>query len=153
MTSSKFYLTTILIAFISYNGLAQTPENQKQIEQEKTQVENKYNELIAHADAARDNKDWYKAKTKYQEASGIKPKEIYPLDQIELINDQMRAESEIEVEAVYQKIIAVANKKLEAGDYYKARALFERALSIKPSDPIPVQKIKEIDRLLEKAKK
>jgi len=153
MHTFKFFLTAIIIALNSSTCIAQTPKEHEQFELEKTQVENKYNELIALADAARDNKDWYRAKTKYQEASGIKPKEKYPLDQIELINDQMRAESEIEVEAAYQKIIAVANKKLEAGDYYKARALFERALSIKPSDPIPVQKIKEIDRLLEKAKK
>ncbi|MEX1001251.1 MAG: hypothetical protein WDZ35_03970 [Crocinitomicaceae bacterium] len=107
-----------------------------------------YEAAISKANSLFNEGKWKEAKTAYEKALTIKPAEQHPKDQIELCNQKMQAESVGEEEEQYQKILTVAQKKLDQQDYEKALELYERAKGIRPGDPIPQQRIDEINQLL-----
>jgi len=110
--------------------------------------EEKYKAALAKADKLFDSKDYLEAKAAYEEALDIKPAEQYPKDQINLCNDNLKNESDSEIEKQYQKILTVAQKKFDEENYEKALELYNRAKDMKPSDPLPQNKIDEINQLL-----
>jgi hypothetical protein len=120
--------------------LAANKENQKK--------EEEYKAALAKADAARDAKQWDNAKDLYKKANTIKPEDKYPQDQINWINNQMKQETEAQLQEAYQKLINVADTKFSAKDYQEARNLYTRATSMRPDDSYPKNKIAEIDKIL-----
>lgn len=110
--------------------------------------EQKYKEAIEKADGLFNSEDFLAAKSAYEDALDIKSSEQYPKDQIALINDKLKGESENEIEKQYQKILSVAQKKFDEENYDKALELYNRAKDMKPSDPLPQNKIDEINQLL-----
>ena len=62
-------------------------EAAKKAEEERKQreLDERYNAAIAEADKAFEKEKWEEAKTKYTEASGVKPPRAYPKDQLALI--------------------------------------------------------------------
>lgn len=110
-----------------------------------------YDKLITEADALMKPGTWQDAKIKYEQALKIK-EESYPKDQISKAIEMMKKESEGEIEAQYQKILTVAQKKMDAEDYKKALELYNRAIGMRPSDPKPQQKIDEINQILNNKK-
>ena len=110
--------------------------------------EAEYQAAIDKADKLFNEKNWKEAKSAYENALTIIPSKQYPKDQIKACNDKMQAESVDEEEEQYQKILTVAQKKFDEKDYERALELYERAKSIRPSDPVPQQRIDEINQLL-----
>lgn len=109
-----------------------------------------YQAVISQADNLFDAGDYMEAKKTYEEALGIKPTEQYPKDQITKAEEFMRQETLNEEEAAYQKMLAAAQKKFDAKEYDKALDLYLRAKTTKPSDPLPQQRIDEINQILTK---
>lgn len=99
---------------------------------------------IKLAEAAKDSNEFKKAIAYYEE--------IAPLsycDEIELAIVACKMKSaEVEIEDQYQKLLSTADGYFDAGSYLRAKALYERALSIKPKDPYPKERIQEIDQIL-----
>ena len=108
----------------------------------------KYNDFIVKADAARDAKEWMKAKQFYRDANMVDGSASYPQEQLDWINDQMKKETEDEFKQQYDKLIAAADDQFNTKNYEKSKELFLRAKNMNPEDGYPDQKIAEIDRTL-----
>lgn len=122
------------------------------------ELDAQYQEAIAAADEAFGKEDWETAVTKYNQASGLKPAEKYPKDQLALIVVR-KAEAEArkreeELTAQYQRVLEEADGAFGREDLTAAKAKYQEAGNLKPQERYPKDRIAEVDRLLaEKAKK
>src|SRR5690606_17831232 len=106
----------------------------------------KYNAAIAAADNALNAKNYDEAKSKYNEALGVKPNEQYPqnkLNEIEAIladlaNKKAAEEAammaEKEKDEKYNSIIALADKAFNEQSYETAKTKYNEALAVKPNE-------------------
>ncbi len=120
----------------------------------------KYAAAISKADAAFTTKNYAGAKTLYTEASGIKPTEQYPKDKIKEIDklladiatkdaaEKDRLAKEKELNEKYLAALAKGDKALTAKTYEVAKSAYNEALSLKPNEQLPKDKIAAIDKLL-----
>ena len=126
-------------------------ESKLNAEELAKQKEEAYIAQLAKADQLFDTQDYLEAINEYKAALEMKPGEQYPQDKILSAENFLKQESENEIEAAYQKILTTAQKKMDEGDYEKALDLYLRAKNTKPSDPLPQQRIDEINQILQKA--
>ncbi len=113
------------------------------------QLEENYKAAIAKGDKALAAKDYSSAKTGYTDALGLKPNEQYPKDKLAELEALMAKElAEKQLEERYKAAIAKADGAFGTKDYSNAKAAYNEALGIKPSEKYPVDKIAEIDKLL-----
>lgn len=135
----------------------------KRLEEEakkKQELEAKYAALIQKADGEYDGKKLTEALKDYQDALVLKPGEQHPTERIAAINSQLdsdaraKAEAErlerekAEKEKQYADAIARADKAFSADQLNDARTGYTDALSIKPGEKHPSDRIAEIDRIL-----
>ncbi len=126
------------------------PEKIKQIEAlllagvEKDRL---YLEAITEADNARDAKAYTIALQKYADASAIKPNKDYPKEQIALI--QAMLDSQLEKENAYDQAIATANQNFDSQKWQEALSFYNKALSVKPTEVYPQDRIQEIEKILQ----
>ena len=109
----------------------------------------KYDDLISRANSLRDTKSWLEAKKLYQEANLIDALPTYPQEQIDFINNKMKEETESEFQEQYKKLITAADNQFELKTYEKSKELYVRARKMNPEDQYPIQRISEIDRILQ----
>ena len=120
----------------------------KMFRDQKT-VEDTYKLSIANADKLFAQKSYEPAKTAYIQASGYKPDENYPRDQVSRIDAIL-----YEIEAVktrgeqYKVLIASADKLLLEKSYEQARSSYQKALDLNSKEFYPKSKMAEIDRIL-----
>jgi len=108
-----------------------------------------YNTAINVANKHVGDKQYKEAKDKYQEALQYLPDSDYPKRQIEKLDELLlQASSERQKEELYASAVKEAEAMFLIKDYSGARATFVKASGIKPSEPLPVRRIKEIDKLL-----
>jgi len=105
-----------------------------------------YSEAIQLADQNRDQENWEIALGKYQEASGIKPEEKYPKDQIAMINQKLRELAD--QQAAYNSAIAKADQAFKAQQWQASLGSYQNALEIKPNEVYPQTQIDEINKIL-----
>lgn len=118
-----------------------------------------YQAAIAAADAAFQAKDYELAKTKYNEALEVKPKEPWPTGQLAAIaralaEQAAQAEADKlarEQDAKYQALIDKGEDLFAKGAYADAKAPFQQALEVKPEEALPKERIVEIDAKLAEA--
>ncbi len=123
------------------------------------ELDEKYNALIADADAALGGSDYENAKSKYQEALGVKPDEQYPKDKIAEVDgliaaaadqaekDRLAAEAAA-LQEKYDAIIKEADGLLGSAEYDNAKVKYNEALAVKPTEQYPKDKLTEIDGLI-----
>ena len=120
-------------------------------EMSEKELTQKYNAAIGRADAAFGTKDYSTAKTEYNNALGFKPAEKYPKDKIDEINKILGdLASEKEKNEKYQAAIARGDLAFDAKTYEAAKGNYNEALSYKPNEQYPKDKITEIDAILAK---
>ncbi len=134
--------------------MAQQSENV----QKKAQGDAKYNSLITQANAAYSASNFRTAKQLYEEAALVKPNEAYPKQRIEQIKPllQEREQAKLEKEKAtreYNLAISRADRLLQEKKYEEAKQQYLAASVIKPGQSYPMQKIEEIDREAEKARR
>lgn len=116
------------------------------------ELEKQYKDLIAKADNFFTQKNYVSAKSNYASASALKSSEKYPKDKIseidKILADIEAQKSAQEKEKQYQDAIAKADKSFGGKDYTSAKASYNEALGIKPSEQYPKSKLAEIDKLL-----
>lgn len=121
------------------------------------ELDEKYKGAIARADASFGSKDYTSAKSAYTEALGYKPAEKYPKDKIaecdRLAAELAKGAKDKELNDRYNAAIAKADASFNASEYNTAKVAYNDALSIKPAERYPKDKIAEIDRLLAEAAK
>lgn len=126
----------------------------------KKELDDKYDALIAKADKSYDGKKYAEALNDYKDALGLKPDEQHPKDRIAEINGQLdaaakeKAEKErlereaAEKEKRYKDLIATADRAFTAKDYPTARTGYTDALSVKPEEAHPKERLADIERIL-----
>ncbi|GAP42705.1 protein containing tetratricopeptide repeat [Lentimicrobium saccharophilum] len=102
----------------------------------------KYQTLIASADRLFQAGDYETALTAYQQASGIMSSEEYPKTRIAEINGILQQQKELEEN--YNDAITRGDALILEKKYEEARAIFQQAATLKPTETYPKQKIEEI---------
>ncbi len=119
------------------------------LNQQKELQEN-YNKAVADADKSFSEKKYSAALTSYQSASGLKPDETYPKSKIAEINTILGQQKAMQES--YDKAIASADKELAERKYPEAITGYQSALSIKPGETYPQEKITEINGIIARQK-
>jgi hypothetical protein len=129
-------------------------------ERKKKELNDKYDALIAKADKSFDGKKFAEALNDYKDALQLKPDEQHPKDRIAEINGQLdaaakeKAEKErlareaADKEQRYKDLVASADRAFTAKDYPTARTAYTDALSVKPEEAHPKERLADIERLL-----
>ena len=122
------------------------------LQAEKLKLDNDYKAAIARADKAYAAKSYEVAKTEYQAALSIKPKEIYPSDLVKKIDAELsrlaalesenaKKEAELKKQKEYEGLIAVANEDFGKKDWNTAIANYKLTLGLKPNESYPKTQI------------
>ncbi len=116
-----------------------------------------FNAIIAQADGEFAAKKYQEAIKKYNEALGVIPNEAYPKNKIKEINDvlakledkkQNSLLAQKALDEKYNKLITSGDAAFSTKDYGTAKTKFRGALSIKPTESYPKNKIDEINKIL-----
>ncbi|MCD4680889.1 MAG: hypothetical protein K8S00_10930, partial [Bacteroidales bacterium] len=108
--------------------------------------EEAYVEAISMGDKSFKSKDYLQAKDFYLKATEFKPDQSYTKEKLREIEQILAAERS--QQESYDNAIANADKLFVAKDYKKARPEYESALTFKPKETYPNEKIEEIDKII-----
>jgi tetratricopeptide (TPR) repeat protein len=125
--------------------------------QAQQNIDDRFNQAMAKASVAYTQKDMVQAKQFYAEALSLKPAEVLPKTRIQEI-DVVLAKKEAEKRALaeenkrkadfendYQLLINQADEQFKVKKFDEARQLYAKALTLKPADPYPAQRVKTIE--------
>ncbi|MFT5876825.1 MAG: hypothetical protein ACI8SA_000678, partial [Dokdonia sp.] len=112
----------------------------------ESDLQAKYDGLIIAADALMVDKSYVQAKAEYEKAFVLKSGELYPKNQIELINSTLAKEEDIDIE--YANLMADAAKNKTSSKWKLAKSNYQAALVLKPNTQEPKAGIAEIDAML-----
>ena len=129
----------------------------EKLEEEKSTLQYQYKALLEEADQFFGREEYTSAIGKYQGALDLKPAESYPKNQlkrIEVLLEQQAREAEKlkELNRLYGEEIKLGDKFLKEEQFSVARHHFNSALSMKPDEEYPKQKLEEIEKLVEALK-
>ncbi|MGA2823246.1 MAG: hypothetical protein ABSE72_06930 [Bacteroidales bacterium] len=105
-----------------------------------------YNKSIASADKLFDDASYEPSKSEYQNASKIKPEEIYPLNRIKEIDLILARLKNAKEE--YNRLVNLADSFYMAKKYINAKANYQQALKVKPNESYPKEMISKADNLI-----
>jgi tetratricopeptide (TPR) repeat protein len=101
--------------------------------------------LIKEADQLMMQKNYTDARNSYNRALSIKPNDNYTNQQVNLINDLLKKQM---ADEQYNIIIAQADNSFKQLLYNEALKSYQEALSVKPNESYPKNKLKEINEIL-----
>jgi tetratricopeptide (TPR) repeat protein len=108
-----------------------------------------YNTAINDANKFVTDKRYQEAKDKYQEALKYLPGSEYPQAQIKKLDDLLaQAEANRQKDELYASSVKEGEALFKNKEYSGARLSFVKASELKPAEPLPASRIKEIDKLL-----
>lgn len=113
-----------------------------------------YQAVIKEADALYLNQKKYEAAlAKYEEASGLKPSELYPIKRIEEIDALLKAQREQNLEnqqadSEYYNLIKAADALRDQKNYPQSLAKYKEALS-KKDEQYPKDEISKLEKIIE----
>jgi epidermal growth factor receptor substrate 15 len=119
--------------------------NASRSEQDKL---NRFNALIKDADALFSGESYLDAKAKYEEALAIFATNVYAIKQAEECERRERLRTTVDEERNYRKIVDKADLEFNSALYESAQDYYNRALTMRPTDPYPKKKLAEIDAIL-----
>lgn len=115
---------------------------------EKKGREQVYTDAIASADKFYASKDYANALKEYESASELKPRETYPQEKIAEIDEIIKEQSNLDQK--YDIAIKRGEQFLVENDFTNAKAEFEKAKNMKPSDAVPIAKLSVVTEALKK---
>ncbi len=137
---------------------AKLDELAKKAEEDKKakELDDQFNAAVAAGDAAFKTATYDAAKTKYNEALGLKPKEKYPADQLKAIDQKLaelaaKADADKkakELDEQYQAAIKAGDAAFQSAKYDEAKAKYNDALGVKPKEKYPTDQLAAIDKKL-----
>ena len=112
-------------------------------ESEAKTIDEKYQKFMDKGDDLMTHKDYLGAIKEYNNALGVKPNEREPVDKAA---EAVRLEKlkDDDTDKQYEKIITVAQTKIDAAEYVRAIELLERAKGLRPSDDRPEKMLTRI---------
>jgi len=133
----------------------------KKAEEERLakELDERYKGLLAQADAFFGTGDHASARSKYEQASGVKPQERYPKDRIVEIDALLAAQARKaeeerqrkEQEARYADLVSRADKAYDAEQWSAALNDYKDATQLKPLEAHPKARIAAIEKRLDSA--
>jgi hypothetical protein len=105
-----------------------------------------YKKSIDTADKLFDDASYEPSKSEYQNASKIKPDEIYPINRIKEIDLIMATLKNAKEE--YNRLVDLADSFYVAKKYINAKANYQQALKVKPNESYPKEMISKADNLI-----
>ena len=105
-----------------------------------------YLDKIAEGDKALESKEYENAKTAYTAAVSIKPAETYPATKISEVDGVLAILAK--AEEGYKAAIAKGDAAIVSVDYEMAKAAFNEALTYKPDEKYPKDKLDEIGTIV-----
>jgi cytochrome c-type biogenesis protein CcmH/NrfG len=114
---------------------------------QRKDLDKNYQKSIRKADSLLAAEEFTAAQGAYKLALNLKPDETYPKTKLAEIDAHFEAQQKA-FEANYQQMVAKADSLFDAKQYMPAKEQYEFALTIKPEDPYPQQKLKDIDQEL-----
>lgn len=112
-------------------------------------LDEQYAALMADAEKIFNSKEYEKAKGKYQEAMAVKPQETLPKEQIEKINDLLNELRNVEeTNRLYAENMKTAENAFRQNKLKEARDAYQKAHDVKPAEPVPTQKIAELNAMM-----
>ncbi len=108
--------------------------------------EQAYKDAIANGDKAFSSADYAAAKTAFEEANGIKPKETYPTQKIAEIEGILAENAK--KEQAYAAAIASGDQALASSNYEAAKIEFQKAGELMPDEKYPKDKLSEIEAII-----
>jgi tetratricopeptide (TPR) repeat protein len=105
-----------------------------------------YKKSIDTADKLFDDASYEPSKSEYQNASKIKPDEIYPINRIKEIDLIMARLKNAKEE--YNRLVDLADSFYVAKKYINAKANYQQALKVKPNESYPKEMISKADNLI-----
>jgi len=109
----------------------------------------RYANTIGKGDSLLMVKAYLASKSAFENASRMKPEEVYPKNKIVEINMILyKLEQQKQQDALYSGMLAKADKLLAEKSYESARAEYVRASDLKPSESYPKEKMTKIDSIL-----
>src|SRR6185312_5403773 len=116
----------------------------------------KYDSLVKIGDANFASKTYAAAKTAYNGALHVKPSEKYPKDQLALIDKAMAADAdaakkaaaEKALQAKYDSLVKIGDDNFKTKAYTAAKAAYNGALQVKPSEQYPKDQLAAIDKAI-----
>lgn len=126
-------------------------------DRKKKELDASYQAAITAADGAFRGEKYDDAKTKYNEALGLKPDEKYPKDQLAAIEKKLeelarKAEEDRknkDIEDRYNAAIAAADAAFRSKGWSEAKDQYKAALGIKPKEKYPQDQLAAIDKAME----
>ncbi len=112
-------------------------------------VSDKYSQLLKEADRLFKQKAYDEAKEKYAAASELFQDEEYPKSRLEEINQQQSRQENIE--DLYRRTIGEAEALMAQNKPEEALLKYKGAMTLKPQESLPRQKVSEIETLLAKS--
>jgi epidermal growth factor receptor substrate 15 len=104
--------------------------------------------LVAAADQEFNDGKWSAAKNAYDKILVKYPSNAYVYEQSKKCEIKLNEERDADIARAYGNIISGADDKFDNKNYDKAKELYERASKLKPADPYPKQRLKEIQNIL-----
>jgi len=117
------------------------------IEQQKQQEE-KYQASVSKADQLFDEKKYSEAIPEYRNSLVLKPSAKHPADRI-LEAEKLIADL-LALDLAYDKAVTEGNRKFTDKEFENALTAFRNASKLKPAEALPLQKISEIQNILDK---
>lgn len=111
--------------------------------------ESEYNQVIAEADQAFDQKQLDKARSLYTQAKKILPKKTYPSQRLNEISSLESDLARQEKQAEYDQLTAKAEEAVVQKSYDQAKQFYAQAAAIFPDNTYPQQRINEINALID----
>ena len=117
----------------------------------QAKVEQNYLAAIEKGDNALKASDYNTAQEAFKEATELKPEESYPKNKLAEIKDVLAKREAKEQE--YQETIKKADEALAAKNYPEAKAAYEKAKGLKPTESYPAEQITKLGELMAAAAK
>ncbi len=123
---------------------------QQAAENELKRIDAAYASAVAKGDDFFSRDLYSEAITAYQEALSYKPKERYPLQQIEKLEELLARQAAANAEQLrlknrFDDLVFGGDQAFEIRDYELSKRKFKEALSIFPDEPYPAQRLKDIE--------
>ena len=109
---------------------------------------NQFDALIVEADATFNAEDFIASKSTYEKAFELDKSSTYAKAQIDESIKRQRLKDLSLGDAEYEKIIKTGDEMFDIKSYDKARESYNNALSLRPNDAYPKNKLDEINALL-----
>ncbi len=124
-----------------------------EISKKKEELEDAYKKAVGLGDEAMQATDYVSAKTAFQQASQLKPTELYPKQKITEAEAKLAEQAKKDaLDKQYNGLVERADLAFKNEDYTAALGAYQQAAAVKPTEQYPKTKVAETQKLIDELK-